>query len=175
MRELFGLPAHPLLVHGPVALAPLVTLGLVLTVLRPSWRRPYGLIVLALAGVVFVGSVLAASSGQELEEALEETLGDAANDHQALGETTRLLSGVQFLLVAGWVGVGWSADRRARETGPPAAGLAKATPVLGALGLVVSVVTLVWVIRTGHEGARLVWETGSAAVSLAGTTGGAAT
>ena len=43
--NLFGLPAHPLLVHIPVALIPLCAAGAIVMVVSASWRQRIGWVV----------------------------------------------------------------------------------------------------------------------------------
>ena len=50
IETIFGLPAHPLLVHIPVVLIPLCAAGAVWIVVWPSWRPRIGWIVVALSG-----------------------------------------------------------------------------------------------------------------------------
>ena len=40
--EIQGLPAHPLLVHGPIVLIPLVALSGIAMIIRPVWRITLG-------------------------------------------------------------------------------------------------------------------------------------
>ncbi len=84
--NLFGLPAHPLLVHVPVALIPLCAVGAIVIVVSPSWRQRIGWIVAALAGLAVVASQLAASSGEEFQEALDKE-SELIHRHAELGET----------------------------------------------------------------------------------------
>ena len=59
-----GLPAHPLFVHLPVALVPLAAIGAVCMAVRPQWRQRFGVPVAIIAGVGFIGTLLAASTGR---------------------------------------------------------------------------------------------------------------
>src|SRR6478735_1830999 len=67
MDKLFGLPAHPFLVHIPIVLLPLAAIGTVAIVARRTWYHSYRWIVLTIAAVGTLGAVLAASAGEELE------------------------------------------------------------------------------------------------------------
>ena len=42
MSEIQGLPSHPLLVHGPVVLIPLVALLMLAMVVKRDWRASLG-------------------------------------------------------------------------------------------------------------------------------------
>ena len=46
--NLFGLPAHPLVVHAAVVLLPMAAIATVVVAAVPRWRRPY-------APLAFVG------------------------------------------------------------------------------------------------------------------------
>src|SRR5262245_55406073 len=84
MDEIFGLPAHPLIVHGAVVLIPLAAVGALLC-LVPRIRRHLGLAVLALAVVGTVAVYLAEESGEALKERVDET--DQVDEHADLGTT----------------------------------------------------------------------------------------
>ncbi len=57
--ELFGIPAHPLLVHAAVVLLPLAAVAIVIVAAVPRARRHYAPIALVLA-ILALGSVGAA-------------------------------------------------------------------------------------------------------------------
>ena len=86
IETIFGLPAHPLLVHIPVVLIPLCAVGAIWIVVWPSWRPRIGWIVVALSGFTVIMSKLAADSGEAFEDALdkESTL---LEHHVELGDT----------------------------------------------------------------------------------------
>ncbi len=181
MKSLFDLPAHILLVHYTVVMIPLACVAAVLLALRPRWRRRYGWALLALMATVVVSTMLSVSSGEEFEDVLE--LRETIEKHESLGQTTRWLVIGLFFSVAGLVGFGRWSDRArgtaasegagtgdgrieaadATDVSAPATGgggSAKAiTGAFVAATLVLSVLSTVWVIRTGHEGARVTWST----------------
>ena len=72
LDSLFGLPAHPFLVHIPVVLIPLGALGAVL-MLWPRLRRALGWWVCGIVVVAGIATQLAISSGQSLEDYVRET------------------------------------------------------------------------------------------------------
>src|SRR5689334_10742605 len=73
LEELFGLPAHPIVVHAAVVLLPLAALGTLVCAAVPRWRRAYAPIALVLALVALGAVWLAQGSGEALEERVEET------------------------------------------------------------------------------------------------------
>ncbi len=93
MDTIAGLPAHPLLVHFPIVAIPLAAVLLVIFVLVPSWRSMLNYLILALGGAIAIGSLLAASSGESLEERVDETA--AVKTHADLGGQMEII-GVLF-------------------------------------------------------------------------------
>jgi hypothetical protein len=157
MDKLFGLPAHPLLVHLPVVLTPLVCLGVVLAFVLPAGRRRYGYLLIGSAGVLFLSMVLATSSGGKLRGALRKAIGNAANHHAELGEMSRALSALLLVSVVAWVLLGQVVERTSGAR--PKSTYRLIVPILGGITVVVSVLLLIWTVKTGHEGAKLVWQT----------------
>ena len=150
MESITGLPAHPLLVHAPAVLVPLLTVVLVAMAARPPWRRRLGPAVLVAALALTVATFLTVRSG----EAFEEIIGDRVDvsEHEELGQTTMRLVAGTFVVVLLTVG----ADRWAGRAGP--SWLRPAGLGLSVLAALVAVAATYWMIRTGHEGARLVWD-----------------
>ncbi len=68
MVALIGLPTHPLVVHAPVVLLPLAAVGVALMLIRYEWyvRYRWATLTVGIAGAI--GAVLAAGTGEELEE-----------------------------------------------------------------------------------------------------------
>jgi uncharacterized membrane protein len=157
--QLFGLPAHPLIVHVPVVLLPIAAIGAVLMVLSTSWRARIGWLVVAAAGISIIFVQLAIGSGEVLEEHLDET--DLIRSHAHLGEAVRPYAAVFFVAVLGFMVYDrWR--RRYVEAGDAAAA-GKGTwrdPIMATLAVVVLVSSLlsgIWVYRAGHSGATSVW------------------
>ncbi len=98
-----GLPLHPLVVHAPVVLVPMLAAGLVLFLASPRSRSLVSLVLAALAAGAAVTAVLAVASGQQLAEELR--LGDRVATHESRGGVVRLLCIVLAVgtgLVASW-------------------------------------------------------------------------
>lgn len=159
--SIFGLPAHPLIVHATVVMVPLAAVLVLLHAVWPKARARLGLVT-PLAALVAVGLVpLSTSSGEQLEG----TVGDTAlvQAHASLAEG--LLPWTLGLLVVAVLL--WLRDRRdaGRRTpgltsGPGArAGAVLLTPVVVGLLAVVAVLgTTQQVIRIGHSGAKAAWQ-----------------
>jgi hypothetical protein len=169
MDKLFGLPAHPFLVHIPVVLLPLAALGVVVMAIRPAWHERFRWAVLAIGAVGTIGIVLAASAGEELEGRIIGIEGQAAaagwEHHAELGETARNVALVFFMLLTAFVVVPWWQERRRRRTGD--AGANPTTTVragdrwlrvgLTALALLGAAASVVTVAQAGHSGSKSVW------------------
>jgi hypothetical protein len=160
MDELFGLPAHPLVVHAPVVLLPLAVIGVAAMMIRPSWYARYRWPVLVLTAVGTIGAIFAASSGEELEELVEDgATRDArrlVEGHAEAGEMARTLAIAFFVAVLAFVVVPWFLERRTRAA---AAGATPRwlKPVLMVLVAVTAVGSLITIIDAGHSGADSVW------------------
>lgn len=172
MDELFGLPAHPLVVHAPVVLLPLAVVGVVFMMVRPSWYHRFRWPVLLITAVGTFGAVIAASSGEELEERVEEGATAAARqaieEHAEAGEAARLLAILFLVAVVAYVVVPWFLERRARRAATVDAGTADVaapgrssprwlTPALMVFVAVTAVGSLLTIIDAGHSGADSVW------------------
>ncbi|MBY5162042.1 DUF2231 domain-containing protein [Salsipaludibacter albus] len=141
-----GLPLHPLVVHAPVVLIPLVATGLVAWVVWPSTRKWLGPVLAALAVGAAATAVLATLTGEQLAEVLQR--GDAVEVHEERGELTRLVAIVMALGVVGLAAV----DRWATES------WAATSRLPGIVVTVVALAATVGVGLTGHSGATLAWE-----------------
>ena len=73
LKTLFGLPAHPLVIHAVVVLLPLAALGLVVVAAIPRARRHYAPVVLAGALVAMLSVLVATGSGEQLEERVDDS------------------------------------------------------------------------------------------------------
>lgn len=162
MNSISGLPAHPLLVHLPVVAIPLAAVGVVLMVIRTSWWERYRWVTLALALLGAVGAILAAGSGEDLEEAVEATASRSLiSEHAEAGEAARLAAVVFFLIVLAAVVVVPRVLRRYRT----AAAGSTTTPagprwvrVVTVVALLVGAAVANWtIIDAGHSGATSVW------------------
>lgn len=164
LEKIFGLPAHPLLVHIPVALIPLCAVGAILMVVSSNWRQRIGWIVVVLSGVAVVASQLAAGSGEAFEEALDKE-SQLLRQHAELGETFVWFAIAFFVAVLALMIWDTMQRRRAeaREVEP--------RQVSGrAVGLFLSVIVVLTAVgasyrvyQVGHSGAKAVWSEGSSA------------
>jgi uncharacterized membrane protein len=147
MESIRGVPAHPLFVHAPIVLIPLFTIAAI-AALHSRWREHLRWPLAVSSVVVFLSVFLATQSGEELQRLLQS--GNEINKHADLAETTRLIA---FILTVVCVAHGAYARWLDRNDRPRWIGglLAGLTAGLG-------VMATVWMIRTGHEGARIHWK-----------------
>lgn len=148
MSTFNGLPAHPLLVHFIVVLAPLTAILAILCAVWPAARERLVWLVLAMAGVVAVMTPITAEAGEWLEHKVEENA--ALETHEHLGKTM-LYFAIALLVAAVLVAV---AHVRSRRGKPLTTAL---SAVVTLLVLVASVATTVQVFRIGHSGAEASW------------------
>lgn len=79
-----GLPAHPLLLHVPVILIPVVTIWSLLLVARPAWVERQGLTAATVAVIALAGTILTAGAGEALRKALHLGAGGGFGDTGSL-------------------------------------------------------------------------------------------
>ncbi len=149
MKTFQGLPAHPLFVHAPLVLLPLAALAAVALAARPQWRRRYSIALAVAALAALVATLLAIQSGEAFEPAVRDIVN--LDRHKSLAATTRLLVALFFVGSA----VVAILDRMNEEVRPWAPKAAQAVVAVAAL---VALAGSVWMMRTGHEGAKLVWD-----------------
>jgi len=131
INDIGGLPAHPLVVHLPVVLVPLATVGATAT-------------------------QLATGSGESLEERVRES--DLIETHSRIAEQARpWIFAFAVEPAVGGSGGGVAVATRPRTAAPSAARMATAAIVLCAAGVGLGAVSTVQVYRTGHSGARATW------------------
>jgi uncharacterized membrane protein len=163
-----GVPTHPLIVHIPVVMVPLALIAVIAYFFIPAWRRSLVWVAAALSGGGALGAVLAAASGESLQERVRNT--PAVLDHAEMGETARLLAFIFFVVVIGLLAYQEIRSRRAAAPAGAAAGEPRGgrvarlaghrlvLPVLAVL-LVVSGGAAVWSLAAaGHAGAKITWE-----------------
>jgi uncharacterized membrane protein len=149
IKTVFGLPAHPLLVHVPIVLLPLVGIGSIAMAVSASARRRFGSVTLALAAVAFVFTQLAAGSGEALQQSVQRSA--ALHDHVEMAGTLRVLSFVLLAVVAAQ----YALDRWQRRGQRVHRAIPMAT---AAVAVVVALGTNGWLVAVGHNGAKAAWQ-----------------
>ena len=143
MSTINGLPAHALLVHAIVVLAPLTALLAILCAVWPAARRRLVWLVLGFA----VGTTALTPLTTEAGEWLQHRIGDspAIQTHAELGNTM-LYFAIALLVAAILVAV---LHVRTLKT--------VATAVIAVVVIAASAATIVQVVRIGDSGAQATW------------------
>jgi uncharacterized membrane protein len=149
MTTVFGLPAHALLVHAIVVLAPLTAVLGILCAVSDWARTRFVWLVVALAAINLVLTPLTVSAGEWLYNR-EESHSPILELHEERGETMLYFS-IALLVMAIAIAV---LDVRARRAASPQKA---ATIVVVILALVVGVSSIVQVVRIGHTGTEAKW------------------
>ncbi len=148
MSTFNGLPAHILLNHFVVVLAPLTAILAILCALWPAARRRLIWLVLLLAVGTLALTPVTASAGAWLGARVETS--PVLKTHEQLGET---LIYIVAALVAAVTLLAAVHIRQARGRTVKFA----LHSVVGVLVIVAAVATLVWTYRIGDSGARAAW------------------
>jgi hypothetical protein len=150
-ETVFGLPVHPLAVHGAVVLAPLAAVMAIAVAVDPARRARLGVLTWLLAAAATMAAVAARLSGQNLAAALyPHGLPDQVIDHQSFGQaspwfTLALWGGTTALLLD---------QRRPRRPGVVGDLLPS---VLSVLVILVAMAVTTQVLWTGWTGAEARW------------------
>jgi len=149
LKSIFGLPAHPLIVHGAVVLLPLAAVLVIVVAFLPRARRIGAPVALGMALVATVFVFLAEQSGEQLEHQVKETA--AVEAHTDAAEA--VLPWAAFLTVVAAAAVAAEPVRKRMEKPSPKV----ATAVLVGLALVSGVGATATVVDVGHSGAKATW------------------
>lgn len=150
IQNLFGLPAHPLVVHAAVVLLPLAAVGTIVCALVPNLRRSYAVLALAFALAATVAVYVAQGSGEELEEKVHES--ELVEEHAEQAES--VLPWAIGVTVAAAAVVAAPGFARRRPNIPAR----NVTAALAAAALVTGLGATYTVMKVGHSGAKATWE-----------------
>jgi hypothetical protein len=153
--EIGGLPAHILLVHAVVVLAPIAGLAAIIYAVAPRWWSylawPLGVLSLGLVPL----SLLTAQAGEQLEKAVPASA--LVHEHALQGDVLKVASVIFFVLVAAMLAVTYEPfTRRLSILG----GLRRNRIVRGILLICAAAAGAYFIyqsILTGHSGAASVW------------------
>lgn len=148
MSTFSGLPAHPLLVHFIVVLAPLTAILAILCAIWPAARQRLAWVVLALAGITAVLTPIAAEAGEWLEHKVDDSA--ALETHEHLGKTM-IYFALALLVSAVLIAVTHVRASRGKTLSTALSTL------IAVFVLAASVATTVQVFRIGHSGAEATW------------------
>lgn len=183
----FGLPAHPLLLHVPVVLVPMLSVVSVALAVRPAWRLRFGLSAGVLAIVTMAGTILTAGAGEALKKQQDSRprgggmpgqgggmprqgsmprqggmprQGSGNQDESAqLSHHANLGSELRILVILLAVALVILVILERYRAIASTGFLSRplSATAVAAVAAVVAVVSLIWVIRTGHAGAQMTW------------------
>jgi len=154
-RELFGLPAHALIVHAAVVFIPLAAVGAILYAVWPALRRHIWWAVLALGALAPITGWVARLSGAEykaywLANGASGDFLDQINKHESYGNVTAWWATAFGLATLAMVlAVIPGPVSLVRSGGGRVAQIATSVVVV-----VLAVITLYYVILTGDAGAH---------------------
>jgi hypothetical protein len=148
MSTINGLPAHALLVHFIVVLAPLTAVLAILCAVWPAARQRLVWLVLALAAVTTALTPLTTDSGEWLEHRIEET--ELVEKHAEMGDTM-IYFALALLVAAVLLAVTHLRAVRGKALS------AVLSAVIAVFVVVASGATAFQVFRIGHSGATSVW------------------
>ena len=157
--EFFGVPTHPLAVHAPVVLIPLLAIASIVVLFRQPWRERASIPLAALAFVMVAMLFVAKKSG-ESAKAADNIFGDI-DRHEDLANQTFIL-GIVWLVLAVAAAVAAFVGRRntteSLSAGADPVDRGQLTLALNVLATVALIVTTIWLIRTGHAGTESRWK-----------------
>lgn len=149
MTTIAGIPAHALLVHAIVVLAPLVAL---LEILCGCWRaarRRFVWLIVALAAVNLVLTPLTTSAGDWLYNQQQQP-SDILVTHANRGQWMIVFSAALLLVAIALAVLHWLESRSDKRR-------TVATVVVAIVALAVGVSSIAGVVRIGDAGAEAVW------------------
>jgi uncharacterized membrane protein len=149
MTTVAGLPAHALLVHAIVVLAPLTALLAMLCAVWPAARRRFVWLVLALATVNLVLTPLTVNAGEWLYNR-ESEHSPILQTHEERGETMIYFS-VALLVIAIVIAV--LHVLATRSDNPRTV----VTVIVAVAAVLVGVSSIIGVVRIGHTGTEAKW------------------
>jgi hypothetical protein len=146
---IFGLPAHPLLVHATVVFVPLAAFLVIGAVLVPRFRAWAGPLPAGVSLVALILTPLSTATGENLEHELPHNA--LIEEHARLGDQLLPFTIALFVLAAAfwWL----TRDRSGADSRWPRALVVG----VGVLAVVAAVGTGVQVARIGHSGAKAAW------------------
>lgn len=157
--EFLGVPTHPLAVHAPIVLIPLLAVVSVVVLVRRTWRERATIPLAGLSIVMVAMLFVAKESGQAAKDA-ENVFGNI-DQHQNLANQTFIM-GIVWLVLALAAGVAAVLQRRTTTPSLSAAaatvGRSQVVLILNVLATVALIVTTIWLIRTGHAGTESRWK-----------------
>jgi hypothetical protein len=152
MTTIAGLPAHALLVHAIVVLAPLTALLEILCAAWPAARERFVWLVLALAAVNLVLTPVTTDAGEWLLSQ-RRSVSPLLQTHAERGDWMIYFSAALFVVAVALAVLHWLEGRSDRRR-------TAANVVVAIVALFVGVSSIITVVRIGDSGAHSVWGDG---------------
>jgi uncharacterized membrane protein len=150
--QINGLPVHVLILHAAVVFVPLLALGAIVYALVGAWRAKIGWAVLLLGIIAPICTFVAKESGTKLYDRLAPHMSPAGkkllDEHMGFGTHTfwwTLALGLVSIVMVVLTGRGESSAPKVVQW------------VLSAAMVVLAVIAVYYVYRTGDSGAKAVW------------------
>lgn len=153
MTTIAGIPAHALLVHAIVVLAPLVALLEILCAVWPAARRRLVWLVLALAAVNLALTPLTTEAGEWLLNQRSQ-VSAVLQTHVERGDWMIYFSAGLLAVALALVVLHWLTSRSDKPR-------TAAAVFVAVLALAVGVSSIITVVRIGDSGAHAVWGGGA--------------
>ncbi len=149
LTTISGLPAHVLLVHAMVVLAPLTALLEILCALWPAARRRLVWLVIAFAVVTAALTPITANAGGWLYEQ-ERHHREILNTHADRGSAMIYFSIALLVVAVALALLHWREGRAAKPR-------FVVSVLVAGVAIIVGVASIVQVVRIGDSGAQSVW------------------
>jgi hypothetical protein len=146
---IFGLPAHPLIVHAVVVLVPLAALSALVVAVWPAARAKYAPLVLGITTLALISIPLATQTGEKLESHVRPSA--FVDHHTAMADGLLPFMALLWVALVALVAARWLGQSRGVSWSRYLAGGAAVVAVAGA------VASGVQVARIGDSGARAAW------------------
>jgi hypothetical protein len=149
LSTIFGLPAHPFVVHIVVVLVPMAALSGLVVAVWPWARERYAPLVLGVATLALIAVPLATHTGEELEGHVRPSA--LVERHTEMADGLLPFMAVLWLALAVLVLARWLRTSRGKEWARFLAGAAVVLTMAGA------VASGIQVVRIGDSGSRAAW------------------
>jgi ABC-type branched-subunit amino acid transport system permease subunit len=150
VTTIWGLPAHALLVHAIVVLAPLTAALEILCGFWPAARRRLVWLVLALAAGTTVLTPITTQAGEWLKDQRGANVSPILQQHAELGDWMIYFSVALLVVAVALAVLHWLEGRSDKRR-------TAAMVVVAIVALIVGISSIVTVARIGHTGAESVW------------------
>ena len=150
LNDLFGVPAHPLLVHLPLVLVPLAAICALVAVVLARHRRRLALLAMGVTALALISNEVAVASGRALRPRVPSS--ELVRRHVVSGINFRffIIALLIVLLVLAMLPHStWSGTRTKRQR--------SAIIAVGLLVVVTAGSTVVATIVVGYSGTKAVW------------------